>query len=234
MHSLFITPLIQTHGYSRLLLRPTYSFTSALSPEGDTIQSATDCRKLATERATGRQQTRFAGKWKQRLTGTPVALGNKGERWASLAAVAVASPTPITKVVVAFYGVHKCNGVRTQATHDPRSRETVTVARSTNARTNIPSSRMSLLAFPLSPPPPPHLSVRPCYGTCVWEGEEVIEACLTYLVKPRSRSRVTRVLLPSLSYSLQFILPITRMRFPRSFFKPMLKSSSGSIMARSR
>lgn len=64
-----------------------------------------------------------------------------------MAAVAVASPTPITKVVVAFYGVHKCNGVRTQA---PRSsRETVTVARSTNARTDIPSSRVSLFASPL-------------------------------------------------------------------------------------
>lgn len=33
--------------------------------------------------------------------------------------------------------------------HDPRSRETVTVARSTNARTDIPSSRVSLFASPL-------------------------------------------------------------------------------------
>lgn len=69
LHSIIIDTRVITlpihyavHSNSRLLTitispRPTYSFTSALSPEaGIRPRSATDSRKLATERATSRHR----------------------------------------------------------------------------------------------------------------------------------------------------------------------------------
>lgn len=61
--------------------------------------------------------------------------------------------------------------------HDPRSRETVTVARSTNARTDIPSSRVSLFASPL----PLFVSSTPLRIMELLRGRGAIEAYLTYL-----------------------------------------------------
>lgn len=84
-----------------------------------------------------------------------------------MAAVAVASPTPITKVVVAFYGVHKCNGVRTQAPRSSLERNGYRCAVHKRSNRYSFESRVPLC---FSTPPIRLVHTSPHYGTVTREG----------------------------------------------------------------